>query len=970
MRELSEIEPTAALVEESGAGEPLEYLPFDGPDGRLIGRRDELDRMVQRIDRVVAGAGGIVLVEGESGIGKTAMLTAAARLASARGMRVLWSEAKELEQRVPLAAMRPLRVAIDAAASAPEFPPMPAGRSAVTAMVIRHEMGIIEDLLVKTENHCAAGPFVLIVDDAHWADSSSLLALQRLGELVQRLPLLILLAVRPLPRARHLSVLLAEFESGGAELVRLGPMSDSEVAVLVELSLGSVAGPLLSAAVSRAGGNPLYITELVAGLLQAEMIESGEITSDTTTFAVNGPKDIRLPESLTDVIVRRLDHLPARSRQILSMAAALGQGVEAIELSEVLEAPLIDVWNVISVAVASGILVRSGAELSFRHDLIRQVLADQLPPATRVTLQLRAARVLMSIEAPVERIAMYLLTGDGPLEATVVEWLVDVAERLTGRAPELAAGLLARGLETPGLDARCYDELRLWQVRALLWSGNPTRAEAVAREALSQGAIAAGRQQEVGNPLRWLLAHACFARGNLLDAVAVVDSVLARPGLTALQEGQFHGFRALCCVLLERFDIVEEASARAISTGAACEDPVAWGLGSFALGLLRFHQGFLDEAQQLGDRLMRNFESSGRPRLSHIQPYSLSGRCLAESDRYVVAEKTLERAIRYSEHNSGVFLGLNRLALAQLHFLRGRWDESLIGLRACREIPDVSGHAAPAKWLEALVAVHRGTFVGAPESLAAPDDRECPSYRHLRPWVQALIYETQGDSSAAFDTLWGLCGEFEDGLLSAMAYHVFPDLVRVAFVAGRMDIAGKVAAVADLVDARHSTPSRRATAALCHGLAEGDAALVAQAVESFREAGRPWYQAQANELLAPLLVGEGREAQARSALDDAVELYAGFGAEWDIARAEAHLREFGIRRGRRGRRNRPKNGLQALTPTEHKVALLIAHGLSNPEIATRMFVSPRTVQSHISSILTKLRLQSRIQVAVAIATQG
>ena len=973
MQGLSEIESTTAPVGESGAGGLLESAPHDGPPLRLIGRRIELDRMMERIDKVVAGEGGIILIEGEAGIGKTALLAATIPLASARGVRVLRSEAKVLEMHVPFAAIGQLRTVVEAVA-----PPSVdthrarAGQGAVVgAMAIGQEMATIDAVLAGVEQCCATGPFAFIIDDAHWADPSSLLMLQRLGELVRKIPLLIVLATRLLPRERGLSGLLTRFESEGAELVHLGPMSDSEVSALVELSLGSTAGPQLSAAVSSAGGNPMYVTELVAGLMQAGMIDSGEIKTDARVFATNASDDIRLPASLTDVIVRRLDHLPARSRQILSMAAALGHSVESIELSEVLEAPLIDVWNVISVAVASGILVRSGAELIFKHDLIRQVLADQLPPSSRVTLQLRAARVLMSMEAPVERIAMYLLRGDGPLDATGVDWLVDVVERLVARAPELAAGLLARAIETPRIDVARYDELRLWQVRALLWSGNPTRADAVARHALSRDTAVFGRPQPVSNLLHWLLAHACFARGNLSEAIAVAEVVLARPGLTSLQRGQFHGFRALSYTLLERFDFVEEASTRAISTGDACADPVAWGLGSLALGSLRFHQGFLDEAQELGDRLARYFESNGRTRLSHIEPYSLSGRCLTEADQHAAAEKMLMLAVRYSESTSSVYLGSNRLELARLHFLQGRWDDALADLRAGRDAPDVFGYAAVAECFAALVAVRRGTFVGSLESLPEPDPRlEGHCCRHLRPWVQALIYESQGDPARALATLAGVCEEFADGMASATVYQLYPDLVRIALAAGREDVVSKVAVATDMLDARHSTLSRRATAALCHGLAEGEPVLVAQAVESFRQAGRPWYQAQANENLAILCAGDGQVEQARSALDNAIGLYNVLGAEWDIARAEARLRGFGIRRGRRGRRNRPKTGWQALTPTERKVAALVAQGLSNADIAIRMFLSPRTVQSHISSILTKLRLQSRVQIAIAVTREA
>ncbi|MFD6156121.1 helix-turn-helix transcriptional regulator [Nocardia sp. NPDC060256] len=955
----------------SGAGESLGCPPHNEPVDRLIGRQGELDRVTDRIDKVVAGAGGIILIEGEPGIGKTAMLRAAAQLAAARGLRVLHGAAKELERYVPFAAIEPLRAAVEAATTAEPRRGQVSGGAFTGSMAIGHEMAAITGLLDATELFCATGPFVLLLDDAHWADPSSLRALRRLGELLGKLPLLLVLAVPPLPRQRGLSGLLAEFESGGAELIRLEPLRDSDIAVLVELSLGTAAGPLLSAAVASAGGNPLYVTELVTGMSQAGMLESGEISSAAWSFEENGSRTVRLPESLTEAILRRLDHLPARSRQILSVAAALGLGVEAIELSEVLAAPLIDVWHVISAAVASGILVRSGAELTFRHDLIRQVLADQLPPASRTTLQSRAARVLMSMEAPVERVAMYLLTEDGPLDATSLEWLKNVVDRLMVRAPELAAGLLARAIESSELDPQRQDELRLWQIRALLWSGNPTEAQARARHALSLGATVAGRRQEVGIMLHWLLAHACFATGNLSGAVEVAESVLAQPGLNPLPQGQFHGFRALSNLLLERFDIAEDASAQAMSAGLANSDPVAWGLGSLALGLLRFHQGFLDEARQLGDRLARNFESNGRRRLSNIEPYSLSGRCLTELDEHPVAEKALTLAIRYSEHTSGVYLGSNRLELARSHFLRGRWDETLIELRACRDAPDVFGYLAAAECLTALVAVHRGTFAGTPDSLPAPDTRlEGLGYRHLHPWVRALVYETQGDSSRAMEILVDLCEQFTNGSAPATVSQTYPDLVRMAVAAGRADVAAKVALAADALQARHATHSRRATAALCHGLAEGDSVLVAEAVESFRQAGRPWYQAQANEMLATMLAGDGQTEQARFALDDAIDLYTGFGAEWDIARADARLREFGIRRGRRGRRNRPKSGWQALTPTERKVAALVAQGLSNPEIATRMFLSSRTVQSHLSNILTKLRLQSRIQVVVALAQQG
>jgi DNA-binding NarL/FixJ family response regulator len=101
-------------------------------------------------------------------------------------------------------------------------------------------------------------------------------------------------------------------------------------------------------------------------------------------------------------------------------------------------------------------------------------------------------------------------------------------------------------------------------------------------------------------------------------------------------------------------------------------------------------------------------------------------------------------------------------------------------------------------------------------------------------------------------------------------------------------------------------------------------------------------------------------------LDSALALYAKLGAAWDTSRAEARLRQVGVRRGRRqSPPERPAFGWDALTETEHKVAALVAEGRSNPDIATQMFLSRRTVQSHVSSILAKLQLHSRVELAVS-----
>jgi len=130
--------------------------------------------------------------------------------------------------------------------------------------------------------------------------------------------------------------------------------------------------------------------------------------------------------------------------------------------------------------------------------------------------------------------------------------------------------------------------------------------------------------------------------------------------------------------------------------------------------------------------------------------------------------------------------------------------------------------------------------------------------------------------------------------------------------------------------------------------------------------GYPLLSGQALENAAVLYAEQDDAAAARSAYQEAIAIYRGLGAEWDIMRADSRLRRYNIRRGSRGDRRRPAVGWDALTSTEQKIACLIGDGLSNPDIAGRMFLSRNTVQTHVSHILTKLNAQSRVQIARAI----
>jgi DNA-binding CsgD family transcriptional regulator len=201
----------------------------------------------------------------------------------------------------------------------------------------------------------------------------------------------------------------------------------------------------------------------------------------------------------------------------------------------------------------------------------------------------------------------------------------------------------------------------------------------------------------------------------------------------------------------------------------------------------------------------------------------------------------------------------------------------------------------------------------------------------------------------------------------ALEYPVLgADLVRLALACGDRQRARDVAAaVAGMADA-NEVPSLTGAALRCRGLADDDPAALVAAAAAYARSPRPLEQALAAEEAGAAFARHGQADRARPLLEQATAIYQRLGAARDLARAEAVLREAGIRRGRRGPRSRPRAGWSSLTPTERTITRLVAEGLSNPQIGERLYVSRRTVQTHIAHVFAKLDLSSRAQLATEV----
>lgn len=930
----------------------------------LVGRRAEIAQLVSLAGQAAAGQGAAVLIEGEPGIGKTALLDEAAAECARLGMRVLRGAAEDLEQRLPFAAIGNC-LGVRGRAGGRGSAPDPAvarvtgllrGEDAIgsSTAAANHELAVTEAILDLVDQWSSAGAVALILDDVQWADASSVLALHRLGEGIGQQPLLLAVAARPVPRGEAVAGLIRSLTARGASVLSIAPLDEPAVATLVENLLAAPPGPDLLRLAEGTGGNPMYVAELVAALSREQAIRHvggvAEVNDELASLAHS------LPRSLIDVIMRRLDFLPRKARDALQIAAVLGATVDVAELAAMMEVSAVDVSDVMMTAVDAGLLADTGDQLVFRHDLIREALAGSLPASVRTALHSRAGQALAAAGAAVERVAEHLLAG-GTIDRRAIEWLAQTADQLMARAPQLAVLLLQRA--SGSAEDEAAEELRFHLVRALLWEGSAFDAEQAARTAL-----AANHDPTRDGTLRWLLAQACYRQGRLGEAQAVADEALASPHLTQGEIGRFHGFVALCFLVVMQFEESNAAASKAIAIGEAQKDQLAIGYGYSSLGGVLMMRGEFEQTLALYDRVMAAFGGGIQPDLQ-MDPYYVRGYCLARLDRFAEADQALATSVRQNLQTGGVYLALSALVRTRLRFMDGRWDDALAEAQTGIDGFDPYSYGVPLQALTALIAFHRGAQADSGKVPVDDGSVGARSSRFILVWAQALVEEAQAGPREALDLLypmWTQGGVMEH---PRVVYDICPDLARLAAIVGDRQVAQELAVATQTVAEDLPSGTTRGIAQLCRGLANDDTDLLLAAAERFGQAGRPLFEGYAYESSALILAQSGQAGQAREALDKALALYGHLDAAWDTARAEARLRQSGIRRGVRGRRKRPKHGWEALTETENKVVLLVADGLSNPEVAAQMFLSRRTVQTHVSSILNKLGLRSRLELAIS-----
>ena len=947
--------------------------------GGLCERDGELARVDALLSATRAGRGGVLLITGPAGIGKTVLLAAARERAGQMGMQVLAGRGGELESGFSFGVARQLFEPLLARAGAAEREALLAGaarRALIALEGFRDRAGaappeaeseppfaVVHGLYWLAVNASGAGPVLVTVDDLHWVDQASLRFLLYLADRLAGLPIALALSWRVAETADGADRLARLEQIATGSVVSLAPLSRNGVRALLVQEFGTApADRFAEACHAVTGGNAFLLRELIQQL-RADGIGPDEEAA--ARVAALGPR------SVARAVALRVARLGPAAGEVARAAAVLGDGAQLRHVAALAAVGLGE-----AAAAADGLarigVFEPGTPLRFVHPMVRTAVYEDIPRAGRGLRHAEAARLLAAEGADLDAVCAHLLVCEPAGSAEVVERLRAAATRAVGRgAPESAVAYLRRAMaETADVSLRALLARELGRAEKVL--GDPAAAEHL-RESLRLTNDPAARAAVAPD-----LAELLLLAGQWEAGTAVVREALAELADRDVPSGE--PSQAAVARLqswwtgLSAYDpsLVSELDHRLGELRSAARGPdvasrmlagllagvLAW-RGERGAGVLALVDHALDHGRLLtrvdADPLMAAQALFGPIMLEQLgRAEELAGQLLDQS----------------RSRGSVVGLVIAGCMHAAVRARRGELVDAETDVRTVIEIAAEYGIAfaiPSALWFGADALIERPGLADvatlADVGALPPDFARTASGALLRE-VRGRLALATGDLTTARAELQAAAGTYETLHLLNPSASCWRSALALAMAAENPAEARRLAD-SELKDARRAGLRRPAGIALrTRGMLEGgERGLhdLREAAELAAASGARLEHARGLVELGAALRRANQRTAAREPLRTGLDLAYRCGATRLAQRAGAELLAAGAR-PRRG----ALTGLEALTPSERRVAELAAAGMSNPEIAQALFVTLNTVEGHLRHAYRKLSIGSRGQLPAAL----
>jgi DNA-binding CsgD family transcriptional regulator len=944
----------------------------------LLERDSALDAIEACLDGVQRDHGCAVMFEAHAGMGKTRLHEAALDRARELELRVLRAAGTELERSVAFGVARQLlgsqlgslprseRALL--LAGAPAAVQELAGlRSVAATPAIEDDLALAHGLFTVLAAAEDGRPALIAIDDLHWSDTASLAFVLYLLRRLDELPAAVVLSQRPGFGGESAGLLHRIAAHPRVDVQRLAPLGIGAVEAMVRRARGSAAPALIDACAQVTAGNPFYLRELLHALDEDAGLDDEQLAGRARSLA---------PDAVARTLRVRIGRLGPPAGALARSIAILGDDVP-LRHAAALAGMTLDEAAAVADGLAAVEILLAREPLRFVHPLVRQTVELDIPASERATRHLDAARLLYADGDKSERLAAHLLLGRAEANEWVVQQLRTAAAAAHRRgAPQSTVRYLERALEEPPAA-----EVRA-EVLAELGSAEAAAGIATAPQRLAEAGAAATdlrRRAELalreGQALYSQGLHEPAAR-TFERALAELDQAPDEADLIELRHELQTGFVATASIAAPLRERAAQRSAQLLE-GAAEGAGWAGGPASHGQRLLlaqaaiqaSFAGASADEVAALAQRAWddgRLLEREPRDEVAWTlvtAALTLSGeleRSIAVAD--VVLDDARRRASPLAFASASNARAMPRLwqgavidAIADLELAR---DARRYGWRQFTR-------AAAASYC--LCMIELGELDRAEQALFedAPLDqaRDLEDARRMQALAELRL--AQGRPREAYEIARTTGRTFEP---SIKAFGFCPWRVTAAAAAvalgdrgTALELAREARTIAEQTGVLHA----RVRALRVHGLCEQgerQLELLRWAVELEAD-GRPRLETiRALVELGSALRRANQRAAARDPLQHAADMAKRGGAKALYERARTELAATGAR----PRRELILEGAGSLTPSEQRIANLAAEGHSNPEIARRLFVTPKTVEYHLRNVYRKLDIKGRQQLATAL----